>query len=315
MADSPARRRRDSKPDPFASAATKRYAHTLRRDAFDADDSALPVLTGDPREDSHDDIMTIAMPAIEYPAAVLKRDRELAVPIVEGAPGAAATPDSHRLTRPALISPSGEAMPPPASAAREPTPPRAHPRTEPRESTPPRAHPRTEPRESTPPRAHPRTEPREPTPPRAHPRTEAREPTPARPQPRTEAREPTPARPQPRTEARESTPPRPQPRAEARESTPPRSQPRAEPREPTPPRTRSRGPEGLPRLLDPAGSLPVPAGGPSAPPPSAAVSARPAASAIPRHPAAPRRALTLGLLPVVLFVVLAALALWFLHSI
>ena len=273
MADSPARRRRDSKPDPFASAATKRYAHTLRRDAFDADDSALPVLTGDPREDSHDDIMTIAMPAIEYPAAVLKRDRELAVPIVEGAPGAAATPDSHRLTRPALISPSGEAMPPPASAAREPTPPRAHPRTEPRESTPPRAHPRTEPRE--------------PTPPRAHPRTEAREPTPARPQPR----------------------------AEAREATPPRSQPRAEPREPTPPRTRSRGPEGLPRLLDPAGSLPVPAGGPSAPPPSAAVSARPAASAIPRHPAAPRRALTLGLLPVVLFVVLAALALWFLHSI
>jgi hypothetical protein len=34
-----------------------------------------------------------------------------------------------------------------------------------------------------------------------------------------------------------------------------------------------------------------------------------------RHPAAPRRALTLGLLPVALFVVLAALALWFLHSI
>jgi hypothetical protein len=231
MADSPAGRRRDSKPDPFASAATKRYAHTLRRDVFDADDSALPVLSSDPREDSHDDIMTIAMPAIEYPAAVLKRDRELAIPIVEGAPGAAATPDSHRLTRPALLSPSGEPMPPPASAARESTPPRAHPRTEPRESTPPRAHPHTEPRESTPPRA------------------------------------------------------------------------------------RSRGPEGLPRLLDPAGSLPVPASSPSAPPPSAAASARPAASAMSRHPAAPRRALTLGLLPVALFVVLAALALWFLHSI
>jgi hypothetical protein len=222
MADSPARRRRDSKPDAFASAATRRYAHTLRRDVFDVDESPLPVAPADPREDSRDDIMTIAMPRLERPAAPA-RDGDLAIPVVEGAPGAAAMPDSHRLTRPALLVPSGAAMPPAPVAP-----------SEPREPTPPRARPRPEPREPTPPRAQPRPEPREPTPPRAQPRPEPREPT------------------------------------------PPRAQPRA-------------------------------AHAPSPP--------RPVAPTVPRHPPAPKRALTLGLLPMVLFVVLAALALWFLHSI